>query len=97
MEATSFPRVIDLSAPFFPSMPCSIITPGTGQFKCGIMLAHLNQPLMSIHYSIFSTRARMFFVLKNVFVFVFKKKISCHKKRGHDQQKNILKTTCALT
>ena len=82
MEATSFPRVIDLTAPFFPSMPCSIITPGTGQFKCGIMLAHLNQPLMSVHYSIFSTRARMFFVLKNVFVFVFKKRNRVIKNAG---------------
>ena len=38
------------------------------------MLAHLNEPLTSvhIHYLIFSTRARMYFVLKNVFVFVFK-------------------------
>ncbi len=30
----SFPRVIDLAAPFFPSMPCSIITPGIGSLKC---------------------------------------------------------------
>ena len=26
---TSFPGVIDLATPFFPSMPCSIITPGS--------------------------------------------------------------------
>ena len=26
---TSFPGVIDLAVPFFPSMPCSIITPGS--------------------------------------------------------------------
>ena len=38
------------------------------------MLAHLNEPLMNIHihYSIFSTRARSAFVLKNVFVCVIK-------------------------
>ncbi len=28
--SSSFPGVIDLAAPFFPSMPCSIITPGIG-------------------------------------------------------------------
>ena len=57
------------------------------------MLAHLNEPKMSvdIHYSIFSTHARVSFALKNVFVFVFKKRVCVIKNRGRDQHATIIK------
>ena len=56
------------------------------------MLAHLNEPLMSvdIYFSIFSMRVRMSFVLKNVFV--FKKRVSVIKKRGRDQRTKLRRT-----